>query len=65
MYNEELELLELSAPDGYAKAFGIAGVDHNATIAKNEVAGGINEHEVIAKYKSYKRAKKASKKSQK
>lgn len=66
VYNEELEILELQAPDAYTKAFGIASVDHNAKLEKNDIAGtGINEHDVIAKYKSYKRAKKASKKSQK
>lgn len=66
VYQEQLELLELEAPDGYKKSFGIASAAHNATIETNAIAGsGINEHEVIAKYKSYRRAKKAAKKEKK
>ncbi len=55
VYNDELELLELEAPDAYTKAFGIASVEHNAMLAKNDVAGtGLNEFDFITKYKSYK-----------
>ncbi len=37
-YEDELDLLELEMP-GYAQSFQTAAVDHNATIAKNDIAG--------------------------
>ena len=63
VYQEQLELLELQAPDGYAKSFGIASTAHNATIQANEIAGtGISELEA---YKARKTAKKAAKRAAK
>jgi hypothetical protein len=59
-YEQELEILELSHPDGYAKAFGVAGVKHNAELAKDNVA-----NETVAQYKARKRVKKADKRARK
>jgi hypothetical protein len=59
-YEQELEILELTHPDGYAKAFGVAGVKHNAEIAQDNVA-----NETVAQYKARKRVKKADKRARK
>lgn len=63
VYQEQLELLELKSPDGYAKSFGIASADHNNTLQKNAVANtGISE---LEEYKARKRSKKAAKRARK
>lgn len=38
LYEEELRILEYSMPSGYQQAFSTVAVDHNATVAKNEIA---------------------------
>ena len=65
VYQEHIELLELEAPDGYKRAFGIATADRAAADTKNELANtGISSYNSIAEYKAYKKAKKAAKKKQ-
>ncbi len=57
--SDELQILELQWPGCYESAFGTAKVDHNATIAKTNIA----DDDIIRSYKERKRAKKAARRA--
>lgn len=55
-YEDELELLEIAMP-GYSQSFSTASVEHNATLAKNDIAG--NDFDKKAYKKKLKKKMKA------
>lgn len=57
MYQEDLEYQDMLAPNSYQKAFGIAGLEHNTTIARDV----ITNDEAVSQYKARKAHKKAKK----
>lgn len=58
--DQQMEILELQMPGGYDKAFSVAGITHNAKLARDDIA-----EETLDQYKARKKAKKAKKRAKK
>lgn len=59
-YEDELDLLEIAMP-GYTQSFQTAAVDHNASIAKNDIAGNDFDKKAYKKKVKAKYAKRYNK----
>lgn len=61
LYQEELDYYDMLNPGAYNKAFGVASLDHNNTMAKDV----LSNDEAVKQYKARKKAKKHAKKQAK
>lgn len=64
-YDEQMELLELTQPGAYQKAFGVVAVNHNASIVQDKIAVDDSYEKYYKQRKNAKKAKKSEKKARK